>query len=175
MTEEQLQNLKYPIGKYTPYTNFEAEKEGFINDIVAFPAAICGLLDSMSPTQLETPYRPGGWTISQLVHHCADSHMNAFIRCKLALTEDNPMVKGYEEQLWALGPDYTNDINSSLGIIKNLHKRWEILFKNMTKQEFERSYVHSQTGKQSDLRYLLSLYSWHCKHHLGHIQLVANI
>jgi hypothetical protein len=174
MDAEQLEKLKYPIGKYAKPENFAAEKDSFIDTIASFPLQLADALASMTEAQIDTPYRPDGWTIRQVAHHCADSHINAFTRFKLTLTEQNPTVKSYEEQLWALGADYTGDVNTSIGILKNLHKRWVQLLQSMTPEQYERTYTHPQTGKQHNLAYMLSLYSWHCKHHLGHVFLVKN-
>ncbi len=172
MEDTALEKLKYPIGTFQKSENFEQNKAQFIQDIIAFPDLLEALVATMTEAQLNTPYRPGGWTIRQLVNHCADSHMNAFVRFKLALTEDNPTIKGYEEQLWALGADYQIDPKHSLAILKHLHYRWSVLLQSMAPTDFKRTYVHSQTGKQADLEYMLSLYSWHCKHHLAHAKLV---
>jgi len=118
---------------------------------------------------LQTPYRPEGWTVQQLVHHIADSHMNAYIRFKLALTENKPIVKPYDEKLWAELPDSKLvDVSVSLDLIKSLHKRWTILLKQLTEEELEKEYLHPESGMKN-LKETICHYAWHCNHHLAHI------
>jgi hypothetical protein len=170
MDSIQLEKLKYPIGKFELPELYSNEiREIWRTTISEFPAQIKAAVVGLSAAQLQTQYRPEGWTINQVVHHCADSHMNAFIRFKLALTEEKPTVKAYEEQLWAEQPDYNVDINMSLNIIEGLHFRWVALIDSMTEVDFDSKYIHPQTGKELDLNIMLALYNWHCKHHLAHI------
>jgi hypothetical protein len=169
MNNDSLEKLKYPIGKFAFKAYSAAERNEYINTIMDFPSQLKQAVASLSASQLQTQYRPGGWSISQVVHHCADSHMNAFIRFKLALTESKPTIKAYEEQLWAEQPDYAVDINMSLSIIEGLHFRWATLLESMKEADFESKYIHPQSGKELDLNYMLALYDWHCKHHLAHI------
>ena len=170
MEQEALEKLKYPIGKYAKPVEFTTElRQIFIETIANFPQNIKELTSQLTDSQLDTPYRPEGWTVRQLIHHCADSHMNAFIRFKLSLTEDKPTVKAYEEQLWAEQPDYFMPIDASLLIIDGLHKRWFTVLTNMTNQNFEAEYTHPQTGNKQNLNFMLGLYDWHCNHHLAHI------
>lgn len=169
METNELEKLKYPIGKfiYKEYDN--NAQQAFIATLQNFPKKITELTKSLTDRQLDTPYRPDGWTVRQVVHHCADSHMNAFIRFKLALTEEKPTVKAYEEQLWAVQPDYNLPILASLSIIEGLHTRWAALLNSMKSVDFEAKYIHPQTGKELDLKFMLPLYAWHCEHHLAHI------
>jgi hypothetical protein len=127
--------------------------------------AVAGLSD----IQLDTPYRPEGWTVRQVVHHVADSHMNAFIRMKLALTEDTPTIKPYDEKSWALLPDMKLPIDVSLGLIDGIHTRWVSVIAGSSTDQFSRSFVHPELGAEVTLDQLLQLYAWHSHHHLAHI------
>lgn len=161
---------QYPIGKYEPQPFSEEQKLKWFNDIEFLPQDIEYVVQNFSAEQLDTPYREGGWTIRQLVHHVADSHMNAYIRFKLGLTEDNPTIKAYEEQIWATMADtYEQPINISLTLLHALHKRWISVLKNIKQEELERTIVHSATQKQMTLWFLLGMYAWHSRHHLAHI------
>lgn len=170
MDAETLEKLKYPIGKFTWKVYDENERKDYIETIANFPKKIKALVDNLTEAQLEKSYRPDGWTVRQVVHHCADSHMNAFIRFKLALTEEKPTVKAYEEQLWAKQADYKLPVGISLNLIESLHARWAALLNSMKPDDFYAKYIHPQSGKELDLNYMLALYNWHCKHHLGHIE-----
>ncbi len=168
-----MQNLQYPKGKFILPSSFnDTDLEQFIITISTFSQKLSDLTATASDALLDTNYRPEGWTIRQVVHHCADSHMNAFIRFKLALTEENPNIKAYEEQLWAAMNDYKMPVESSLSIIKALHQRWVVVLKNMTEADFNKTYFHPQQNRQSTLWNVLALYAWHCEHHLGHVKLV---
>jgi uncharacterized damage-inducible protein DinB len=128
-------------------------------------AAIAGLNDA----QLDTPYREGGWTVRQVVHHIADSHANAYIRCKLALTEDWPVVKTYDEAAWANLPDSRLEpIDDSLALIDALHARWAVLLEALSDEEFQKGYEHPQYGR-ANLAKGLAMYEWHSRHHTAHI------
>ncbi len=170
MEAETLEKLKYPIGKFIWKHYDENERKDFIETIASFSNNIKSLVENLNDEQLEKTYRPGGWTLRQVVHHCADSHMNAFIRFKLALTENKPTIKAYEEQLWAEQADYKLPVQVSLSLIEGLHARWVSLLKSMKTADFEAKYIHPQSGKELDLNYMLALYNWHCRHHLGHIE-----
>ena len=122
-----------------------------------------------SKEQLDTPYRPGGWTVRQVVHHLPDSHMNAYVRFRLALTENEPTIKPYEQQLWAELPDAkTADIEMSLKLFEGLHQRWVLLLRSMKPEDFHRKYIHPESGVNV-LDNVLQLYAWHGKHHVAHI------
>lgn len=170
MDQQNLEELKYPVGRYTPPSIFDeawfAACKATISD---FPIQIENKIANITESQLNTPYRPGGWTVRQVVHHCADSHMNAFIRFKLALTEENPTIKPYIENLWAEAPDYQIDPQISLGILKGLHHRWSIVIASMSSEDFNKSYIHPEHGKVFSLAFVLGMYDWHCRHHLAHI------
>jgi hypothetical protein len=124
---------------------------------------------NLDEQQLETPYREEGWKVRQVIHHVADSHMNAFIRCKLALTETNPTIKPYEEALWAEQSDYKLAVNISLTLLHALHNRWYDLLKHVQEEEWNRTVVHPQHNKQMTLWFLLGMYAWHGHHHTAHI------
>ncbi|HNW00065.1 MAG TPA: putative metal-dependent hydrolase, partial [Chitinophagales bacterium] len=140
---------QYPIGKYIRPTQFDAAAlQQHIQTISDFPADIQKLADALTPMQLNMSYRPGGWTSRQVIHHCADSHMNSFIRFKLALTEDNPAIKPYMEAAWAEMADYQQaSITESLQIIHGLHARWTILLRNMQEADFHKTVFHPQQDR----------------------------
>ncbi len=165
-----LEKLKYPIGilKYEKPT-IDLLKQG-IQDIEIFPKKIKTIINGLSTEQLNWHYRPDGWTIKQVVHHCADSHMNAIIRFKLALTEDKPTIKPYIEALWANLPDMTNDLSDSLLILEGLHNRWTTLLKSLGEQDLDRTYIHPEYNKTFDLATTVGMYAWHCNHHYAHIK-----
>jgi uncharacterized damage-inducible protein DinB len=162
--------LQYPIGQaaYTP-THSAAEREGFIASIAAAPHALSAALTGLSDEQMNVPYRDGGWTIRQIAHHIADSHANAYIRFKLALTEDQPVIKPYAEERWAELPDTAQiPVSTSVVLLGALHERWTALLRAMTQGEFERSFVHPDSGT-TPLDKALQLYVWHGAHHTAQI------
>lgn len=167
-----LEKLKFPIGQFQkPETISENDLNLWINYIETFPARIKKLTQNLSVEELNWIYRPNGWNIKQVVHHCADSHMNSFIRFKLALTEDIPTIKPYEEQLWAeLADGNSNDILPSIQIIEGLHARWVLLLKSFGSTELKRQFTHPANNKTSCLDEIIGIYAWHCNHHLAHIE-----
>ncbi len=167
-----LENLKYPIGKYQkPEIISENDIKTWIETIKNFPFQIKNATQNLSAEQLNWIYRPDGWTIKQVVHHCADSHINSFVRFKLALTEENPTIKPYEEADWAkLADGISDDISASLLLIEGVHKRWVLLLKSFGVVEFSKKFTHPATNKTSCLDEVLGLYAWHCNHHLAHIK-----
>lgn len=169
--EEPIDDLRYPIGNFSePVFINDASLQSWVNDIDAFPERLNTTVKHLSAEQLDTPYRPGGWTIRQVIHHCADSHMNSWIRFKLALTEDKPVIKPYMEDLWAELPDSKiMDIHPSLVLLKALHTKWVFLLKSLTDIDLQRVYVHPEFGKEYKLDSAIALYAWHCNHHLAHI------
>jgi hypothetical protein len=166
-----IEFLKYPIGKFEKpeRISFAALKEA-IKEIKAFPGHLKASLSGLSEAQLDTPYRPGGWTVRHVAHHCADSHMNAYIRFKLALTEENPTVKGYDEGEWAKLPDKTLPVKNSIQLLELLHDRWGYLLENMKESDFQRTYFHPDKGRSQGLDEVTLMYSWHGNHHLAHVQ-----
>ncbi|OOG70771.1 metal-dependent hydrolase [Algoriphagus sp. A40] len=166
-----IEFLKYPIGKFKmPELVSNDNILDAISIIKSFPAQIFAAVSPLSIAQLDTPYRPGGWTIRQLVHHCADSHMNAFIRFKLALTESNPTIKPYEEALWANLADAALPIESSLAIIKAIHLKWGVILDSMKPEDFKKTYFHPEKKRSQELEEITLMYAWHSQHHLAHIQ-----
>jgi uncharacterized damage-inducible protein DinB len=163
-------DLRYPVGPFEFISTLTPDqRRASIDAIADVPARLRAAVANLSDAQLDTPYRPGGWTVRQLVHHIADSHMNAFTRFKLALTEDEPMIKTYEENLWAeLADTKTPPIDPSLAIIDNLHTRWVILLRSMAPEQFPRKFRHPGWGSQT-VDFLLAQYAWHGKHHVAHI------
>lgn len=166
-----IEQLKYPIGKLVIPKNITLEIiNNYIEVIENFPVIIISEVNNLSDEQLNTQYRPEGWTIRQVVHHCADSHMNAFIRFKLALTEETPTIKPYLENKWAeLSDSKLIPIDSSLKIIEGLHHRWSILLNNLSEYDYKKEYLHPETNRKFRLDEAMALYSWHCNHHLAHI------
>jgi hypothetical protein len=173
--ERQEPDLRYPIGKQDQRDVFDqpyndAAKQQMLNDIKMLPAMLERAVQDLDVHQLNTPYRPGGWTVHQLIHHIADSHMNAYIRFKLGLTEDNPVIKPYEESLWAELPDTKIlPINISLTLLHALHERWYTLMSRMNEGEWSRTVYHPEQKKKISLWNLLKTYSWHSLHHTAHI------
>jgi uncharacterized damage-inducible protein DinB len=163
-------DLRYPIGEFQPVErNTDAERRAFIDAIAETPARLAAAVASLTPAQIDTPYRPGGWTVRQLVHHIADSHMNAVMRFKLTLTEDEPTVKTYEETRWAeLADAKTPPIEISLALIESLHKRWDLLLRSIGPADWPRKFRHSGWGLGT-LDFLLAQYAWHGRHHVAHI------
>ena len=160
---------RYPIGKYEPKPFSQQQKEQWLNDLKFLPADLEMAVTNLDEFQLDTPYREGGWTVKQLVHHVADSHANAYIRFKLGLTEDNPPVKPYEEKEWALLNDVqTVPINVSLTWLHAMHQRWVATIQDLTDEQWERTVLHPQHNEIS-LWFLLGMYAWHGKHHTAHI------
>jgi uncharacterized damage-inducible protein DinB len=168
MTSEEL---KYPVGKFTkPAEITQKIFDQYVSDISAFPEKIRKEVQNLSDSQLDTEYRPGGWTIRQVVNHCADSHMNALIRLKLALTEDKPTIKPYLQDSWANLPDSkTISTGAALNIIQGVHERWISLLRTLKKEQLERTFIHPEQGREIRLDENTGLYAWHCKHHLAHI------
>jgi hypothetical protein len=163
-------DLSYPIGKFDfSQTIVPGQIPGLIEEIAAAPANFRAAVKGLSEAQLDTPYRPEGWTVRQTVHHVADSHMNSFIRMRLALTEDTPPVKGYDQTAWGeLEDSRTAPIEVSLQVIEGLHFRWVYLLKSMAPGDFGRGYRHSELGVLG-LDKVLALYAWHGRHHCAHI------
>lgn len=163
-------DLRYPIGRYTPPAAYTPSwRASCIAQFAAAPAALRAALDGLADEQLDTPYRPGGWTVRQLAHHVPDSHLNMYIRLKWTLTEDRPTIKAYDEVAWADLPDTTaTPIEVSLRLLEAVHERAGRLFSAMSERDFDREYVHPESGPHS-LHYLVGLYAWHGRHHVAHI------
>jgi hypothetical protein len=166
-----LEKLKYPIGNFEGITSWTHDTiHKYILTIEAFPSKLKSEVESLSIETLQNKYRPDGWNIAQVINHCADSHMNALIRFKLAITENQPTIKPYDETAWADLKDGKNlDIALSLKLIEALHAKWVLLLKSLSENDFHKMYVHPQYGKTFTLGNVLANYDWHCKHHLAHI------
>jgi len=165
-----MSDPRYPIGKFT-YDGppNEAQRKKFIEDIEQAPAALRSAVRGLSAQQMETPYRDGGWTVRQVVHHVPESHMNAFIRFKLALTEDEPTIKPYKEDEWAKLADVQSTAPEvSLALMDSLHQRWVQLLRTMKPEDWKRTFRHPELGVVP-LEKNLALYSWHSQHHVAHI------
>ena len=166
-----VEELKYPIGKFVKPDTFTPEiLNHYIRNIESFPSRLRTEVEHLTDEQLDTRYRPDGWTIRQVVNHCADSHMNSFMRFKLALTEDTPTIKPYFENRWAeLADSKRMPIEPALKILEGLHQRWVVILKSLTKEDLEKKYIHPERGKELRLDETVGLYAWHCNHHLAHI------
>ncbi|MFM6977037.1 MAG: YfiT family bacillithiol transferase [Sphingobacteriaceae bacterium] len=166
-----LEQLKYPIGRYQALPDANEEQTNkWMGEIAELPQKLRAAVAGLNDEQLDTAYRPDGWTLRQVVHHLADSHLNAYFRFKLALTEENPSIRPYDENLWA-GCDEAKHgaIGVSLDLLENLHQRWMMALKTLKPADFERTYFHPQHQKTFNIKYLLGLYAWHGAHHVAHI------
>lgn len=171
MSEQNLYKLRYPIGEFIkPETITSQHIKDWIIDIEAFPNAIIEVTKNLNKTQLNYKYRPKGWTIKQVVHHCADSHINSLLRFKLALTEDEPTIKPYFEERFAELIDYTQPIDATLLILKGIHKKLGIILRNLNQDELQRQFIHPEHGKRFSLKETIGVYAWHSNHHLAHIK-----
>lgn len=163
-------DLRYPTGKYFPQPFSEEQKTNWLRDLKQLPQELEYAIQNLDEAQLQTPYREGGWTVHQLVHHIADSHMNAYQRMKLALTEDNPTIKTYQEKEWVkLRDAEILPINISVTLLHALHLRWVTAIENLSQQEWEKNVFHPDHKKEMSVWFLLGMYAWHCKHHVRHI------
>lgn len=163
-------DLRYPIGKFESIPYAEGVRDSLLNDIQFLPRQLEFAILNLDEHQLATPYREGGWTLRQVIHHVADSHMNAFIRFKLGLTEDHPTIKPYDEEKWAVLADTERvPVNVSLTLLHALHTRWYALLRQFDVKDWERTVVHPQHGRTMTLWELLGSYAWHGRHHTAHI------
>jgi len=166
-----LEKLKYPIGKVEiPSEITEDKLNEWIQIIEEFPNKIEHLVNNLSENQLDSIYRKNGWTIRQVVHHCADSHMNSYIRFKWTLTEDKPVIKAYFEERWAeIFDSKSAPINLSLNSIKSVHAKWVYLLKGLTSEDLKKEFIHPVSNEAVSLAKNIGIYSWHCNHHYAHI------
>jgi DinB superfamily len=165
-----MEDLSFPIGKYVEQPFSESQLKEWLLDIEVLPKALEYAITNLDAAQLEEPYRPNGWNSRQVVHHVADSHMNAYIRFKLGLTKDNPTIKPYDQDAWVLLSDVKNiPINVSLTLLYAVHARMHEVLKNIKADEWDKTVVHPEHGRQMTLWYLLGSYAWHGKHHTAHI------
>jgi len=165
-----MNDLRYPIGQFQfPEVVTAQQVKKWIDDIRLLPRQLAEALSGASEQSLAKSYRENGWTVTQLVHHLADSHMNSFIRFKLALTEDTPKIKPYNEVDWAMLPDSNMPVATSYRLLESLHERWVYLLTTLTSEQLQRAFQHPDSGLMT-LEKALALYAWHGKHHLAHIQ-----
>ena len=165
-----MNDLRYPVGKfhYEGPLN-EKQKRAFLDEVEQTPAKLRAAVAGLSEKQLDTPYRPEGWTVRQVVHHVPDSHMNSYVRFKLALTEDEPTIKPYAEDRWAeLADSQSTPIEVSLVLLDSLHDRWVRLLRSLTPEEWKKTFRHPDLGPMT-LEKTLALYAWHGRHHVAHI------
>ncbi len=161
---------RYPIGKYQPQPYSEQQKKEWLADIRFLPDEVEKAILNLDASQLHTPYRDGGWTVQQLVHHIADSHMNAFIRFRLGLTENNPTIKPYDEAEWAKLADVDAvPVNVSTTLLHGIHQRMLATIKDLSQEQWERKIIHPEHGREMTLWFLLGMYAWHGRHHTAHI------
>jgi len=166
-----MADLRYPVGKFQRRDILTLqERRSAIDTIAAVPQKMREAIRDLNDQQLDTPYREGGWTVRQVVHHVPDSHMNAYIRLKLALTEDSPTIKPYDEALWAgLADSRDTPIETSLTLLESLHKRWDTLLRSLKEADFRRTFRHPEHPGDLSLDWLLAMYDWHGRHHVAHI------
>jgi len=163
-------DLRYPVGRFAPPAAYTPElREQYLTELAAAPGALRASVAGLIPAQLVTPYREGGWTVAQVVHHLPDSHINAYVRMKLAVTEDRPTIKTYDENLWAELPDATaGGIADSLELFEVLHRRLVAFLASLTPEQFERPFLHPERGPMTVDRNVAT-YAWHGRHHVAHI------
>ncbi|HEV8149599.1 MAG TPA: bacillithiol transferase BstA [Gemmatimonadales bacterium] len=161
----------YPIGPFSLEGEITtARREGWIAELAEAPASLRGAVHGLTEAQFDTPYREGGWTVRQVVHHIPDSHLNAYVRFKLALTEENPTIRPYEEARWAELPDTAaTQVGVSLMLLEALHRRWVVLLRALREAEWARTFFHPEQKKSLRLDRVLAMYAWHGRHHVAHI------
>jgi hypothetical protein len=161
---------RYPIGKFSFEGTIDpSQREAWINEIASQAARLREAVKGLTDAQLDTPYREGGWTVRQVVHHVPDSHMNAYIRFKLALTENHPNIKPYDETAWANLADSTLPVDVSLGLLGAVHERWVVLLKSLGEADFKKTFFHPESQKTFELDRVLGSYAWHGNHHIAHV------
>jgi len=166
--------LQYPIGRLQVKESYSPEEiRALIATIEGAPAQIEALAATLSAKQLDTPYRPGGWTARQVIHHLADSHLNAYIRLKWTLTESTPTIKAYDEKAWAETAEVKGDPQVSIALLKTLHAKWATLLHRLTAEDLKKQFLHPETGKHVLIERQIATYAWHGQHHLGHLKIVA--
>jgi hypothetical protein len=165
-----MPDLRYPIGRFEHVGSVTDEQfNTWVDEIALLPHQLRQVAAPLSDAQLDTPYRPGGWTLRQVVHHLADSHLNGYVRTRWALTEDAPTIKPYDEAAWAASPDYAAPIDYSLDLIGALHARWTALWRSLSSEQRGRTFVHPDDGQRHRLDRHAGTYAWHGRHHLAHL------
>lgn len=170
MSSSVNSDLRYPIGKFVAPAVFDAAQfQSWIAGLAALPENLRAAVDGLSQAQIDTPYREGGWTVRQLVHHLADSHMSAYLCTKMSLTEEWPMVYAYDADRWAELADATPAVEVSLDLLDMLHRRWVALFTSLSESDWQRGYRHPESSEPSTLAWVAASYAWHSRHHVAHI------
>lgn len=167
----EIEKLRYPIGTYkAPEIISDLQLSNWLNEIESLPAELQKATSNLTKSDLDKTYRPDGWTIKQVIHHVADSHINSYIRFKLAVTEENPTIRPYYEDRWAECEEARNaDVSISLDILQALHKRWVMFLRSLNENDWQTTYYHPENKKTSTLKEVAGLYAWHGKHHLNHV------
>ena len=164
-----LEDLRYPIGQFTHHGPVTADDlDVWIRQIEELPRQMRSATTGLTDPQLDTPYRDGGWSLRQVVHHVPDSHLNSYVRFKWALTEDTPVIKAYDEERWAELPDYRAPVQASLDFLASLHERWFTLLRSLSEEQLSRQFLHPVSGP-TELAWNVGSYAWHGRHHLTHI------
>lgn len=167
-------HLRYPVGKFSPKESYTSEEiSSSINTIEALPAKVEALIKNFSSKQLDTPYRDGGWTARQVLHHISDSHLNAYVRIKWTLTEDTPLIKAYNEKLWAETPETKLDPAISIALLKVLHVKLVALLRLLKPADLKKEFTHPESGKNVRLDRMIALYAWHSDHHFAHLEIIS--
>ncbi|EDP72055.1 hypothetical protein FBALC1_13177 [Flavobacteriales bacterium ALC-1] len=175
MTEQDLYKLKFPIGEFEkPNTITKHLINEWIGSIEALPQSIISVTKNLSEEELNYKYRPNGWSIKQVVHHCADSHINSIIRFKLGLTENTPTIRPYFEDRFAKLSDYDQPIDTAISILNGVHKKLGVILRGLNDDELKREFVHPEHGKHFSLEETIGVYAWHSNHHLAHIKQALN-
>lgn len=171
MTEQDLYKLRFPIGEFEKPLHIRRQHlDQWINSIETLPKRIVSITKDLSEEELNYKYRPDGWTIKQVIHHCADSHINSIVRFKLALTEDTPTIRPYFEDRFAKLIDYSQPIDAPISILKGVHKKLGVLLKSFSEDDLKREFVHPEHGKHFSLEETIGTYAWHSNHHYAHIE-----
>jgi len=166
---------RYPIGEFrAPESISPEDRARYIETIASAPARMRQAVSGISAAQLDTPYRAGGWTARQVIHHVPDSHMNAYIRFKMALTETDPVIKPYDETAWAqLSDTAGTPVETSLSLLESLHQRWVVLMRALAAEDWRKKFIHPEHGQSFTLEHALASYAWHCDHHIAHVKSVT--
>jgi len=169
------ESQRYPIGKFSPKDSYSIEEvQNAIGQIERLPSEVEKIARALTIKQLDTPYREGGWTARQVIHHVADSHLHAYVRTKWILTEPTPLIKAYNEKAWAETPESKLDPGISIDLLKALHAKWVSLLKRIEPADYTKELIHPETKRHLRLDRLVAMYSWHGDHHLAHLKVVAN-
>jgi hypothetical protein len=170
-----MDDPRYPIGRFQwPAETGAAARAEWLDALAALPGQLRAAVQGLPADRLDTPYRDGGWTVRQVVHHVPDSHLNAYVRCKLALTEDDPTIRPYDEGAWAVLPDSALcDVDVSLDLLASLHARWLVLLRSLDDAAFARTWLHPEHNRRFTVAVTAALYAWHGRHHVAHITRLA--